>query len=71
MNKYRDQVEKMTMDERRARLAELRERSARGDFEWEYDESLALCAAIPEEAEADRKALERNRKTAARRRRSR
>lgn len=43
----------MTVEQARARLAEIRERARQGDYEsWDYGEALALEDYIPEERAA-------------------
>lgn len=54
MKNLRQQIEAMTLKQRRTRLAEILRLAESGDFSWSYDESVILCQLIPEEAEADR-----------------
>jgi hypothetical protein len=60
----REKVAAMSMEERRARLAEINAMARRGDFSWNYDELCALTESIPEEKAALARAVVNSRKAA-------
>ena len=54
---WKEVVANMTLEQRRARLADIRAMAEVGNYDWDYDECVCLELAIPEEAETIRKAF--------------
>jgi hypothetical protein len=60
-------MEKITVDQARARLAEIDAMAKRGDFSWSFDEYVILTQMVPEEKAAVEEAARRSERAAARR----
>ncbi len=67
MKTLRERIEGMTMEQRRARLAEISVMAGRGDYSWSYDEYVLLTELVPTEKAANERAAVRARRRAARR----
>lgn len=66
----KNQVERMTIEQRRTRLAEIRMMAKHGDFSWSMDELVRLEQSIPEEKKAIDDAEAKRTKSVLRRRKS-
>src|SRR5262245_16140041 len=70
VNPYHAVVARMTIEERRARMAEITRMADAGEYNYEFGEYMALEDGIPEEAKARDEANKRNdRRIAAKRKR--